>query len=468
MSDTPYLTTPVDSEKLPGGISYIVGNEAAERFSFYGMKTILFVFMTKYLVDQAGQPDLMTTEQATVYVHSFGMWTYLFPIVGGFLADAFFGKYRTILALSIVYCLGHLTLAWDETRTGLGLGLMLIAIGAGGIKPCVSAHVGDQFGTKNQFLLPRVFSWFYFSINFGSLFSTLMTPKLLEWYGPHVAFGVPGGLMLLATWVFWLGRRKFVHIPPRGIGFFKRALSGDSGKSLLSLSIIFGFVAMFWCLFDQTSSRWVDQATRMDRIFDLSFLGRSGTLELTPSQIQAANPALVLVLIPIFAYGLYPVINKVFPLTALRKISMGLFITVLAFAISAWIEMDLVAGKTPHIMWQVGAYLILTAAEVMVSITTLEFAYTQAPSEAKSLVMSLYLLSVSVGNEVTVLVNQFIQNEDGGSKLPGADYYWFFTGVMFATAVLFIFVAKWYRVRPYLPKAESVHIIETAEPSQRD
>ena len=147
---------------------------------------------------------------------------------------------------------------------------------------------------------------------------------------------------------------------------------------------------------------------------------------------------------------------------------MGLFITVLAFAISAWIEMDLVAGKTPHIMWQVGAYLILTAAEVMVSITTLEFAYTQAPSEAKSLVMSLYLLSVSVGNEVTVLVNQFIQNEDGGSKLPGADYYWFFTGVMFATAVLFIFVAKWYRVRPYLPKAESVHIIETAEPSQRD
>src|SRR5207248_4173113 len=95
-------------------------------------------------------------------------------------ADAFFGKYRIILSLSIVYCFGHLALAVDHTRLGLAIGLGLIALGAGGIKPCVSANVGDQFGASNQHLLPRVFSWFYFSINFGSAFSTILIPELLE------------------------------------------------------------------------------------------------------------------------------------------------------------------------------------------------------------------------------------------------------------------------------------------------
>src|SRR5690606_20028323 len=131
---------------------------------------------------------------------------------GALLADVFWGKYKTILTLSIVYCLGHLALALDETRLGLSVGLGLIAIGSGGIKPCVSAHVGDQFGKKNFHLVSKIFSWFYFSINFGSFISTLMTPWLLRNYGPHWAFGVPGGLMLIATIVFWMGRKRFVHI----------------------------------------------------------------------------------------------------------------------------------------------------------------------------------------------------------------------------------------------------------------
>ena len=88
----------------------------------------------------------------------------------------------------------------------LGLGLALIALGAGGIKPCVSAHVGDQFGKQNKHLITKVFGWFYFSINFGSTVSMPLTPWLLEHYGPGWAFGVPGILMAIATFVFWLGR----------------------------------------------------------------------------------------------------------------------------------------------------------------------------------------------------------------------------------------------------------------------
>ena len=628
MSKHPYLTAPPPSDKMPGGIPFIVGNEAAERFSFYGMKAILFVFMTKYLMasDHVSR-DVMNDEDAKAYVHLFVASAYFFPVIGAIISDWLFGKYHTILSLSIVYCLGHLALALDETRLGLTVGLTLIAIGSGGIKPCVSAHVGDQFGPRNSHLLSKVFGWFYFSINLGSFASTLLTPKLLEWYGPSVAFGVPGGLMLAATWVFWLGRHRFVHIPASGSQFVKDSLTGEGLKVILRLASIYIFVAVFWSLFDQSASAWVQQAESMDRVLGIEWLS---------SQIQAVNPVLVLVFIPLFSYFIYPAINSVFPLTPLRKISIGLFVTVASFSTSAYIEANITGGKIasatsvgdaektpasnlledeemkfgwvsapaatfekaekelfpqsiviqlrehqawkidqvelnpvsdleryfaarskadksfeaeddsrysakdvevfvgetpladgewtsvgsvelnnadeftslsfepvetkyvklvvnsnqgadavalgklrvncveeqvpaaahehaaavwpnvaaigfkPGIAWQLLAYALLTAAEIMVSITCLEFSYTQAPRSMKSLIMAVYLLSVSAGNLLTSLVNWFIKNEDGTNKLPGADYYWFFSGLMLATAVVFIFVAMNYRGESHL------------------
>src|SRR5260221_14476456 len=151
--------------------------------------------MTEHRRGPGGALAVMKEDDAKVYYHSFLSAVYFFPILGALISDALLGKYRTILSFSIIYCLGHLALALDDTRIGLVAGLSLIAVGSGGIKPCVSAHVGDQFGKTNQHLLEKVFGWFYFAINFGSLFSTWLTPKLLAWSGPHLAFGVPGILM---------------------------------------------------------------------------------------------------------------------------------------------------------------------------------------------------------------------------------------------------------------------------------
>src|SRR5438445_2493993 len=216
MAKSQYLTAPLKTDKMPPGVPYIVGNEAAERFSYYGMNSILVIFMTKYLLDPQGHSAQMGEAQADAWYHTFVSCLYFLPLLGAFLGDAVLGKFRTILFLSIVYCFGHLALAIDHTRFGLAIGLGLIALGAGGIKPCVSANVGDQFGASNQHLLPRVFSWFYFSINFGSAFSTILIPELLERFGPKIAFGTPGVFMFIATVVFWFGRRKFVHITPAG------------------------------------------------------------------------------------------------------------------------------------------------------------------------------------------------------------------------------------------------------------
>ncbi|VAW98264.1 Di-tripeptide/cation symporter [hydrothermal vent metagenome] len=444
---TTYRTAPTASSTLPSGIPYIIGNEAAERFSFYGLNAILVIFMTQYIIGANGALDVMSDDEAKSWFHLFVATVYFTPFIGAILSDGILGKYRTIILLSLVYCVGHIALAIDHTRMGLVIGLSLIALGSGGIKPCVSAHVGDQFAQNNSHLISKVFAWFYFAINFGAFISILLTPWLLNKYNASIAFAIPGVLMGLATLVFWFGRHRFVHIPPAGMGFVREVFSGESLTILARLSIIYLFIMMFWALFAQTVSAWVIQAMAMDRVI----FG----VEVLPAQINAANPILIMVLIPIFSYIIYPWLNKYWQLTPLRKISLGLFITVLAFLISTVIQYAIDSGQTPHISWQLLAFLIITSAEVMVSITCLEFSYTQAPTKMKSFVMALFLLSISLGNLFTSAVNYIIQNDDGSSKLEGASYYLFFTILMLITAIAFTQVARLYQGQTYLQSADN-------------
>lgn len=438
--------------KFPRGIPYIIGNELAERFSYYGMKAILVIFMTQYLMT-SGKQDPMNENEATTWFHVFSMINYFFPIIGAVLSDVLWGKYKTIIMLSIVYVLGHLSLALDDSRIGLSIGLTLIAIGAGGIKPCVSAHVGDQFEEKNKSLLEKIFGYFYFSINLGAAISTLLTPVLLDKYGPHLAFGVPGFLMLLATIVFWIGRKVFIAIPPAGWKRYKEDIFSPQGKkAFVNLSVMYIFIAIFWSLFDQTGSSWVLQAEKMDKFVDLGFI----KFELLSSQIQAINPLLIMIFIPLFTYALYPWLNKYIKMTSLKKISAGMFLAAFSFAILAIAETIILAGGKPGILWQFWAYVILTIGEVMVSITGLEFSYTQAPNTMKSFVMGLWFLSVSLGNGVTALVNKLIVNADGTYKLNGSEYFWFFAGLMLITAVIFIFVSLRYKVESYIQTRSSL------------
>ena len=391
---------------MPPGIPWIIGNEAAERFSFYGMRTILVAFMASYLhlMDKIpGAP--MAEAEANEYYHWFVAAVYLTPLLGALLADVFLGKFRTIMLLSVVYCAGHAALAcmglYGGSKWWLLGGLAMITLGSGGIKPCVSANVGDQFGPLNQHLLTKVYGWFYFSINLGSFFSTLLTPWLLEWYGPHWAFGVPGVLMAIATLLFWMGRDKFVHVPPSGSQFFKDLSSREGLVVLGKLIPLFLLIAMFWALYDQTGSSWVFQAAKMDR----NFLG----IQWLAPQIQAINPVLILVFIPLFTYLIYPALGRLVTLTPLRKIGMGFVLISASFGICAYAQSLIDAGQSPSIAWQILAYVVITAGEVMVSIVGLEFAYTQAPKSLKSMIMSLYLLAVFVGNGITGTINKLIQ-----------------------------------------------------------
>jgi len=477
-----YRVTPQKTSKLPSGIGFIIGNEAAERFSFYGMRSVLLAYMTIYLVQPNGESAIFKEKEAEAWVHLFVGSAYFFPLIGGILADAFWGKYRTILSLSLFYCLGHGCLAMmgilGDTRTLLFAGLVLIAVGAGGIKPCVSAHVGDQFNIRNNHLLTQVFGWFYFSINIGAFLSGLLTPFLLEatreagslgeriypivepWvgeklvnepiFGPHYAFGLPGILMAIATFIFWLGRKQFAHIPPRGKIYFKETFSGENLRAILRLCSIFAFVVIFWALFDQIGTLWQIQARSLDRVLP-DWIPLIGGSEMLAAQVSAIwNPLFILLLIPVFSYIIYPSFSQFFEVTPLRKIGFGLWVMGFAFTLVALLQERIDLGESPNMGWQILACLLLTGSEVLVSITCLEFAYTQAPKEMKSFVMAIFLLTVSLGNYFTSAVKFFIINEDGSSKLPGSSEFWFWTVLVFIAALIFIRVSKNYVVKEYL------------------
>jgi len=457
MSDR-FAAPPAPSARFPFQFRYIIGNEACERFSFYGMRSILVVFMTQHL--------LMTKGQATGVFHLFVAGCYLMPLLGAFIADRFLGKYRTILYLSLFYCLGHGLLAVWESPTGLYVGLALLAFGSGGIKPCVSSFLGDQFHRDNSHLLKRAYDLFYWTINFGSFTSTLLIPLVLKHWGPRIAFGIPGLLMGVATFVFWLGRKHYVRVPPgrpshtagflpvvlRALAHLPRRRTGegfwdgargrfrpeevDGARAVAAIIGVFATVPMFWALFDQHSSTWILQAQQMDR----RFLG----LELEAAQIAALNPAMVMVLIPAFSLGVYPLVGRLgVRVTPLRRMAAGMVLAGFSFVAAALIQSALDHGARVNIGWQFVPYLILTSAEVMISITGLEFAYTQAPRALKSTIMSFWLLTVFAGNLFTAAIARL-------NRFAGASQFLFFAGAMFGVSAVFMLSAWLYKERNYV------------------
>jgi POT family proton-dependent oligopeptide transporter len=219
-------------------------------------------------------------------------------------------------------------------------------------------------------------------------------------------------------------------------------------SALKRLSLIYLLMAFFWALYEQTGSSWVLQAENIHMIKNVSLFGWK--FEILPAAVQAANPFFVILLVPLFAYVIYPLIDKFFKLTPLRKMSIGMFLVIVSFIIVGVMEVALDAGTDVSILWQLFAYLILTMSEVMVYGTGLEFAYTQAPNSMKSLMMGFFLLSISLGNALTAFINYFIENDDHTSKLAGASYWWFFSGMMFVVAIAFIFVAYHYKEKTYV------------------
>ncbi|TBR38927.1 MULTISPECIES: oligopeptide:H+ symporter [Dyella] len=465
--------TQTERGRLPRQIPYIIGNEGCERFSFYGMRNILTPFLITSLLMY--MPEEARPGAAKDVFHTFVIGAYFFPLLGGWLSDRFFGKYNTVLWMSLVYCVGHLCLAlFEHHPTGFYIGLGLIALGAGGIKPLVASFVGDQFDQTNKHLSKVVFDAFYWIINFGSLFASLLMPIFLRHYGAAVAFGIPGALMFVATFVFWLGRNKYVRVPPsppdphafsrviRTALLERKAGEGRPGlyvavaglllamtafacmtqlgfvisACLALVALIGGVGGGAWLQMERARGLHPDAAVdgarnvlRVLLIFALTtpffslFDQKASTWvlqggEMTtpdwfhPAQMQALNPLLVMLLIPFNNLVLYPALRRMgWEPTALRRMTAGIAFSGVAWIVVGAFQLLLDGGDALSIVWQILPYAFLTFGEVLVSATGLEFAYSQAPPSMKGVVMSFWNLTTTVGNLWVLLANFAVRND---------------------------------------------------------
>jgi POT family proton-dependent oligopeptide transporter len=421
-------------KQFPKASPYIVATETAERFSFYGMKAILSTFLITQFFNPTNDPALMAGAEAhsNSVTHLFVALVYLLSIVGGLLADYVLGRYKTILYTSIIYCIGHAILAIFDTNYNMFFaGLMFIALGAGGVKPNVSVMVGDQFEDESDNNISKLYDIFYFGINVGAFFSMLITPILKNSkYGAPLAFGVPGVLMFIALIIFWVGRKKYKIKTPSDVKKEAAMPIGEQLKSVWKVLVVFSFIPIFWALYDQNGSEWVIQAGKMD----LHFMG----IDWLQEQIQVVNALLILVLIPVFSLGVYPMLEKLgIRVTALRKFGWGLLMTAITFCLVAWIQSQIDKGVKLNIGWQLLAYLLLTVAEIFVSITGLEYAFSQAPKSMKSTIMAVFFMTVFLGNILVSLINDNIQAGGFFSYYSGASYFWLFAGIMAVNSVLY-------------------------------
>ncbi|XP_026916774.1 solute carrier family 15 member 2 isoform X4 [Acinonyx jubatus] len=389
----------------PLSIAFIVVNEFCERFSYYGMKAVLTLYFLYFLH--------WNEDTSTSIYHAFSSLCYFTPILGAAIADSWLGKFKTIIYLSLVYVLGHVVkslgalpiLGGQMVHTVLSLvGLSLIALGTGGIKPCVAAFGGDQFEEKHAEERTRYFSVFYLSINAGSLISTFITPMLrgdVQCFGEDcyaLAFGVPGLLMVIALVVFAMGSKIYRKPPPEGnivsqvvkcIWFaISNRFNNRSGdipkrqhwldwaaekypkqlimdvKALTRVLFLYIPLPMFWALLDQQGSRWTLQATRMN--------GNLGVFVLQPDQMQVLNPLLVLIFIPLFDLVIYRLVSKCgINFSSLRKMAVGMILASLAFAVAAAVELKINRMTPPQPGPQEIFLQVLNLADDEVKVTVL-------------------------------------------------------------------------------------------------
>ncbi len=516
---------PAAAGRVPRQIPYIIGNEACERFSFYGMRNILTQFLVSSSLLAAITDSTLREAEAKEIFHVFVMGVYFFPLLGGWLSDRYLGKYRTILWLSLLYCAGNACLAlYVDSAIGFYAGLFLISLGSGGIKPCVSAFVGEQFDQTNKHLARVVFDAFYWIINFGSFFASLLIPLALQAWGPRVAFGIPGILMFVATVIFWLGRGRYVVEPPSpadphsfgrvcwtalragaaGMTAFGAGIAGallcivliplteavtvvagiclalvvfaacagvgvrlqidcartrhpaedvDGARAVLRVLVLFALVTPFWSLFDQKASTWVLQGTRME-------LPGWGWFR-SASQMQSLNPLLVMLLIPLNNLVLFPILRRFgIAVTPLRRMTAGIALSSLAWVAAGALQLPIESGRTLSILWQILPYALLTLGEVLVSATGLEFAYSQAPWKLKGVLMSFWLLSVTVGNLWVLLVNSSVRSPgftrwvENASGIGVVSFQmFFFAAFAFAAALAFGIYAARYPLSDYYRRA---------------
>ncbi|KNE66920.1 hypothetical protein AMAG_11394 [Allomyces macrogynus ATCC 38327] len=455
---------------FPRAIYYILPNEFGERFTYYGLKA----FLNRYLIFIGNEET-----SAKSMVHAWQMATYFFPLIGAAISDSYLGKYKTIVYLSLTYLVGNIILTITaipalRTNWSVLIGLYLIGIGTGGIKPCVGPHGADQFLKIQADGLRRFFSYFYIAINAGAVLTGFATPALKDAFGcfgdaigtgddaePVCYFAgymLPTVVFAIVTALFIYGERYYRVVPPVGefVPFHMFAVIGaavagwigatkedrakktfwqfgagpygeqfaeETGEFMRMLLMIFPF-SFVWMVYDQQSTEWSDQYDRMDTYF--------GSMRLSPEVwIAIVNPIMVVLLVYLLSTFLYPWLERRgLAVTPLRRMVLGSMLVTVGFLLSGLLQSKVYdgyggtidektrltdpktcKGKCVHGAWQLPQWFVLSLGESLFSPTGSEFAYTQVGKSMRAFSTSFWLLMVSLGNFYVVAIEASLNSE---------------------------------------------------------
>ncbi|ESN91171.1 hypothetical protein HELRODRAFT_90377, partial [Helobdella robusta] len=407
----------------PFHVFLILANEFCERFSFYGMRAILVIFLWKALNYEK--------EAATAIYHTFIVLCYFSPVIGAMIADGWLGKYSTILYVSIFYALGNIVMTLSAfpinghyTNWLAFVALVVIGFGTGGIKPCVSSFGGDQFTDNQVREKESFFSLFYLSINIGSLISTILIPYIrgnvycFEDSCYSLCFGIPAILMISAVVVFSFGTKRYTRHPAgesilmkfagcivKALGQkcccgLKRGSKNDDDivkknhwldyaapdydqsfindvKDVVKVAWLFIPLPVFWALFDQQGSKWTLQAQQMN--------GEMSGFVVLPDMISFLNPSLVVMVVPLLEYLVYPCFEKMrIPLRPLQKMSLGMFLAAVAFLMTGFLQIAINTDQPVALSANETKYQIVNTSPRSINVSATYIGYYKSSSSSSS------------------------------------------------------------------------------------
>ncbi|MFH1235418.1 MAG: oligopeptide:H+ symporter [Parcubacteria group bacterium] len=417
----------LERDRHPTGFFFIFWGELAERASFYGMKGLLVM----YMISKLGYTDADSGMVASFFTAA----CYILPVLGGIIADRWLGKFKTIVYFAIPYIMGHIILGTFTTEVGLYVALLLLAGGSGSIKPNISTLMGQMYKKAGkEHLTSRAFTWFYMSINIGAAMTMWTLPFIRDHYGYRTAFMAPTILMAVSLGIFYLGKKYY---PVENMAEARKEQKTrtrwerrEDRAALRRLSGIFILIVFFWSVFDQSYSTWT--------FFARDYLNLETPFGHIPADaIQGFNPILVVILTPLAAwFWKRKDRDESQKMPAVKKMMIGFWLTTACMGVMSVAGYYAAAMGKISILWEVGAYIIMTAAELCISPIGLQLAYEEAPKHMKSLITGTFLFMVFIGDIIAGFFTRMY------TTMPPGSYFLIMTVMIMVVTVLFYFAGK--------------------------
>ena len=418
------------------------------------MRAILLL----YMIDRLGFSEQAANRNMSLFVAA----CYLLPLAGGYIADNYLGKYRTIVFFSLPYIFGQLIIGVENRWVLLGA-LGLLAMGTGVIKPNISTLMGltyDQQRPGQLKLRSDAFALFYGSINIGAAISSFAVPVLRDKFGYQTAFLFPAGLMCMALFFFAVGKPFYAKETIRRVIVSpeERRERFVVFRRIMGLFIV---VSFFWSIFDQAESTWTlfardhlnlnifdfQQETWQYRAMEYAKENLHVDLfgyKLAPDQIQGLNPILILILLPPVTL-LWHFLDRIgVKLRPTDKMLIGFALTAVVMGIMSAAGYQAGSSGRISVLWEVIPYIFITCAEICISVVGLELAFSAAPTSMKSFITACWLLTVFVGNIINSVITPLYNTkiEWLGLDLSPGNYFGLFTILMILVTIAFIIVAR--------------------------